>query len=139
MDGLNFFCTGSSAVGSALGSGLRCRGFKSRLPEACTEDALRPTGFEAEQLCCEAGPRPERPWEIPPTRILYRCSPASRTASDGFWQRAEGEFQAFEAEQLCCEAGPRPERPWEIPPTRILCRCSPASRTASVRVLVKIK
>ena len=95
------------------------------------------TGFEAEQLCCEAGPkgnpaypnliqrthcvrrdlklssyaakqarRPARSWEIPPTRILYRCSHASRTASDGFWQRAEGEFQAFEVEQLCCETGP---------------------------------
>ena len=40
--------------------------------------------------------------QIPPTRILYR----GRTASDGFWQRAEGEFQAFEVEQLCCETGP---------------------------------
>ena len=40
---------------------------KSRLPEACAEDALRLYGFwqrdgvefqafEAEQLCCEAGP-----------------------------------------------------------------------------------
>ena len=57
MDGLNFFYTGSSAVGRALGSGLRCRGFKSRLPESCTEDALRPTGFEVEQLCCETGPK----------------------------------------------------------------------------------
>ena len=76
---------------------------KSRLPESLYERRtasvrdLKPSSCAARQAR-----RPARSWEIPPTRILYR----GRTASDGFWQRAEGEFQAFEVEQLCCETGP---------------------------------
>ena len=62
-------------------------------------DSVELQAFEAEQLCCEAGPKGNP--VIPNIVLRLYGSKAVR-----FWQRDSVELQAFEAEQLCCEAGP---------------------------------